>query len=57
MADLFTQKHSKNEETNNKDLDFLTISYGIVFSSINVFSYVLFGYGNFICINKIDIIL
>ena len=31
--------------------DFLTINYVIVLSSV------LFGYGTFICINKIDIIL
>ena len=34
-----------------KDLDFLTINYGIVLSSV------LFGYGTFICINRIDIIV
>ena len=34
-----------------KIVDFLTINYGIVLSSV------LFGYGTFICINMIDVIL
>ena len=52
VADLFTHKHSKNEEqVVIKFVDLLTINYDIVLSSV------LFGYGNFICINKIDIIL
>ena len=34
-----------------KIVGFLTINYGIVLSSV------LFGYGTFICINTIDIIL
>ena len=34
-----------------KIVDFLTINYVIVLSSV------LFGYGTFICINAIDIIL
>ena len=34
-----------------KSVDFLTINYVIVLSSV------LFGYGTFICINTIDIIL
>ena len=34
-----------------KIIDFLTINYVIVLSSV------LFGYGTFICINTIDIIL
>ena len=34
-----------------KIVDFLTINYDIVLSSV------LFGYGTFICINTIDIIL
>ena len=34
-----------------KIIDFLTINYDIVLSSV------LFGYGTFICINTIDIIL
>ena len=34
-----------------KIVDFLTIDYYIVLSSV------LFGYGTFICINAIDIIL
>ena len=34
-----------------KIVDFLTINYIIVLSSV------LFGYGTFICINTIDIIL
>ena len=34
-----------------KIVDFLTINYVIVLSSV------LFGYGTFICINTIDIIL
>ena len=34
-----------------KIVDFLTIDYVIVLSSV------LFGYGTFICINTIDIIL
>ena len=34
-----------------KIIDFLTIDYVIVLSSV------LFGYGTFICINAIDIIL
>ena len=34
-----------------KVVDFLTINYDIVLSSV------LFGYGTFICINKIDIVL
>ena len=34
-----------------KFVDFLTINYVIVLSSV------LFGYGTFICINTIDIIL
>ena len=34
-----------------KIVDFLTINYFIVLSSV------LFGYGTFICINTIDIIL
>ena len=34
-----------------KIVDFLTINYCIVLSSV------LFGYGTFICINTIDIIL
>ena len=45
-------KHSKNvEQVVIKIVDFLTINYDIVLSSV------LFGYGTFICINKIDIVL
>ena len=45
-------KHSKNEEqVVTKVVDFLTMNYDIVLSSV------LFGYGTFICINKIDIVL
>ena len=51
-ADLFTQNHSKNEkQLLIKIVDCLTINYVIVLSSV------LFGYGTFICINKIDIVL
>ena len=34
-----------------KIVDFLSINYGIVLSSV------LFGYGTFICINKIEFII
>ena len=48
--DLFTQ-YSMNEKRVLKIVDFLTIYYVIVLS------FVLFGYGTFICMNAIDIIL
>ena len=49
---MFTQKHSKNEELVVINIiDLLIINYDIVLSTV------LFGYGTFICINKIDIIL
>ena len=51
-TDLFTHNHSMNEKlVLLKIADFLTINYVIVLSSV------LFGYGTFICINTIDIIL
>ena len=46
----FTHNAQTWKTGSNIDLDFLTINY-IVLSSV------LFGYGTFICINKIDIIL
>ena len=49
---MFTQNHSMKEKlVVLKIVDFLTINYDIVLSSV------LFGYGTFICINTIDIIL
>ena len=49
---MFTQNHSINEKlVVLKIADFLSINYVIVLSSV------LFGYGTFICINTIDIIL
>ena len=51
-TDLFTPNLSMNEKlVVMKIVDFLTINYGIVLSSV------LFGYGTFICLNRIDIIL
>ena len=51
-TDLFTQNLSMNEKlVVLKIVDFLSINYVIVLSSV------LFGYGTFICINTIDIIL